>query len=264
LRRGLFEAARDAWPGVELPFAEFVRYLDQLGQADPAPREASDLYLCAACAAGAPNALLSLERAFFPLMRASITRVIGRDGDVEDVLQEIRRRLFVEPHARIKGYRGDGSLSSWLRVVGIHAALDHRRAQSARRNRDRRQRLLEVDAPVERPLLDDIMFEHHLALKCKRELAVAVGGLRSEERELLLRYFVMGSSIDVLGAQYAVNRATIARRIHRHIERIRDHLQLHLAHELGTTSARELSTLFRSLTDLGDFSATTLLRPPAD
>ena len=63
-------------------------------------------------------------------VRASVTRLIGIGPDREDVTQEV----FLQLYRALPKFRGEARLSTFLRRITMHVALDHVR----RRYRDRR------------------------------------------------------------------------------------------------------------------------------
>ena len=55
-------------------------------------------------------------------------RVIGSAADAADVTQEV----FLQISDRIKGFRGDASLTSWVYRITVNCAIDARRRQARR------------------------------------------------------------------------------------------------------------------------------------
>ncbi len=68
-----------------------------------------------------------------PLLRGAIRRVLsaqGEDAACGDVLQEVFLKLCDQDARVLRSYRPTRArLSSWLAVIGVHAALDHLRRQ---------------------------------------------------------------------------------------------------------------------------------------
>ncbi|MEY2936230.1 MAG: hypothetical protein RL033_6979, partial [Pseudomonadota bacterium] len=114
-------------------FSAYAQSLELSGAAVAA--HAVDLYLCAGCADGQPSAYQALEAAHFPALTAALWRLLGDRATVQEVLQDLRIRLFVGDPPRITTYRGSGSLSAWLRKVAVHSALDCLRASNVQRGR---------------------------------------------------------------------------------------------------------------------------------
>lgn len=244
-RRQAFDAAQRDWPSVQLEFDSFCRHLDSLGHDEALPDEAASLFLCAACAERIPAAVAALENLFFPMMGQAVRRIM-HDDLVDDVLQDVRRRLFAESPPRIASYRGDAPLGTWLRVVAVHVALDYRRARAAREQRARELPTWHgslADAGEASRSPDELMFERGSVGLLERELYAAVRKLGGEERRLLHLHLVQGMSIDVLAQMYAVDRSTVARRVRRHLDGISGAVLQSLTAELGPLRRDELSTL---------------------
>lgn len=239
-----YAAGRSIWGDLALGYPQFVEHTRGLERAAMAAH-AADLYLCAACAAGHPRAYQTIEALHFPALSGVLQRLLGDPGSVQEVLQELRIRLFVGPAPRIASYRGSGSLFAWLRTIAIHAAHDQLRASSVQRGRLRRLSLAQRElgashlSPGER-LLDGQPREQLIERAC----SAAIASLQREQAQLLRHYFVSGLSIDELSPLYAVHRATIARRIRRAIEHIRAFARRELKARLQL-SAEELDELVR-------------------
>ena len=71
-------------------------------------------------------------REIFRIYRADVTRLlhrmVGRSGELEDLLQEV----FVQVHRSIKSFRAESRLSTWIYRVAVNVALMHRRAAKSR------------------------------------------------------------------------------------------------------------------------------------
>jgi RNA polymerase sigma-70 factor (ECF subfamily) len=186
---------------------------------------AVDLYLCAACVAGQPLAFQTLEELHFPAVTAVFWQQLGDRATVQELLQELRIRLFVGASPRIATYRGRGPLAAWLRTIALHAAQDHLRASNVQRGH-----LLQLSCaqqeregsghaqPSER---ESLLFGQRRERIVERACSAAMAGLERGQRQLLHHHFVAGLSIDELSPMYSVHRATIARRIQRVIEHLR-------------------------------------------
>jgi RNA polymerase sigma-70 factor, ECF subfamily len=260
LRRRAFEAARQVWPGLTLAFQRFCDHLDGLGHTQDLPVETSALYLCAACADRQPAAWKALEEAYFPALAHSVRRFVSDADLVDDVLQDVRRRLIVDSPPKIASYRGHGALAGWLRIVAVHVALDQRRARGAIQ---RRKLELEAWSAIVRDqrqdaLLEPELFEQRCVQILERGLSGAVLKLAAAERNLLHLYLVHGLSIDVLGRMYDVHRATVARRIRRYLDRIGSELLSQLTAEIGQFSREDLAGVVRFWYRYSSFSMARL------
>jgi len=246
-----FDEARSAWPEFRLTAEQFDHHLENAGCLRVRPTHATSLYLCAGCTLGVPPALRALDRVHLrPLGHAIERRLRDRDR-VDDVLQEVRRRLLVGPAPKIATYRGVGSLGGWLRVIANNAALDNRRNLNVSR---RRSALLNDDPTftAEQTLgapaaPDEAVFRARCESICEQALRKAIFTLRREQRHLLRLYFVAGASIDTLGQLYDIDRSTAARRIQRSLSQIREQTQALLAAHFGGTCTGDIEELLSSL-----------------
>ncbi len=249
-RHSSFDKARLSWPGVHLSCGQFQQHLQSVGYIDDDSADLSALYLCAGCALGLRSACWALERRYFPSLRGTIGRLVRELDGTDDVMQEVRYRLLVGPSPKIATYRGSGPLSAWLRAIAVHAALDHRRARAASRQRWKGL-CRELDCYVSRHTAascpEETAFKGQCSGACQEVLRVAISSLDGEERQLLRYRFVSGFNIDMIGQVYAINRATAARRIHRSVKRIRQRARAELSAHFGRQNREELNDLVNTL-----------------
>lgn len=67
--------------------------------------------------------------------------LLGSRADAEDVAQEVFLRAFVS----LDGYRGEGALQAWLRIIATRLAYNHRRDANTQRSKVDR---LDIDSYV--------------------------------------------------------------------------------------------------------------------
>ena len=81
---------------------------------------------------GAPGkaAQVTIETHLIPRVRRALTR-LSDEALREDVIQELRVRMFAETPSLLEGYQGQGPLASYLIVIAMRAAF-HRRKQANR------------------------------------------------------------------------------------------------------------------------------------
>jgi RNA polymerase sigma-70 factor (ECF subfamily) len=171
-----------------------------------------------------------------------------RDAQPDEVRQRVRERLFVGA-SKIGDYSGRGALASWLQVVTLRIAIDA----------GREQQKLPIAESTE---LDDLrlagtdpelkLIKERYRDPFKQALRVALGGLTSEQRNLLKLHFVEGVTLDKLAALFHVHRATIARRIAQARDEVFEAVRIRLQAELGIdrTEFEELLSLLRSRLEL--------------
>jgi len=241
-----FASARSAWPSIALAYEQFYEYVTR-GQASiSVPAYPADVYLCTACVNGQPAAYRFLEAKYFPPLESAILHVVGARPAVDDVLQEVRARLFVGRAPKLATYRGTGSLAGWLRRVAVRASQDYRREASAQRGRLRRffhEECANARAQTEPPPPPEHAFGHHPPLTCEQAWRRALTSLAPQERQLLYHYFMLGLSIDALSPIYDAHRSTIARRIDRIVTRLRRQVHKTLTPHYRDLSANDLDAL---------------------
>lgn len=211
------ELAETTWSSVHQPREPFVAYLAARLPACPtAPAIAagldelavSDLYLCAACAAGDAAAIAAFDRAFGGEIERAVART-DRSGDLaDDVRQMVHEKLFVADAGAARGiesYQGRGPLGRWLWVLATREALMWRR-------RHRREIPLQdghlgiAEGDIE---LDYLKREYRAEFRIA--FAEAMTELPSKQRNLLYYHFVRRLNIDQIGALYRVHRVTAFR-----------------------------------------------------
>jgi RNA polymerase sigma-70 factor (ECF subfamily) len=259
-------AARREWPGLELDPEEFVIYLaERTGTADATALRAlhaSDLYLCCGCALGDAHALRAFEERLVPEAAAALGRA-GIAAELRDeVLQQLRMRLFVpegEGRARILGYSGRGALVGWLRVAVVRIALNLQKSQRRYVPVEPDDELLHVLPAAPDP--EFLFLQSAYRAPCRAALREAVAALPELERTLLCLQFIDGLGIDQIGALYKVSRATAARwLVHARGSLLRE-TQRRLAAHLKI-SAEEATRLIREVQSQLLSTLSGLLVPP--
>jgi RNA polymerase sigma-70 factor (ECF subfamily) len=212
----LVQAARVAWPALEVEPVEFLGYVVERLPSDAdlaaalASLHAPDLYLAYACARGDEQALAILEHHFLSEVGSYLSRGDALSDFTQEVKQVLRHRLLVAPHGvlpKIGSYTGRGSLKTWLRIAMTRTAIDLRRRAAPTAPAD--------DAlPAPRASANDpelaYLKEHY-----RRELGHAMRATLAllsdrESNVLWLRYY-QGMSAEAIGATYHVSARTVQR-----------------------------------------------------
>jgi RNA polymerase sigma-70 factor (ECF subfamily) len=262
--RRLFEAARRAWPALDLPPEVFVRRLAERGAAGPlAAVRGDELYLACACTVRLPGAVEAFDRAHLGPVEMYLARLRPSAAFVDDVRQALREKLFVGKVGvapKIGEYDGRAALSSWLRVITVRVAIDLQRASK--------------DAPAPDDRDDDerdqppaFVTDPEMRLVRQRYRGVfgdaireAVEALADGHREILRLHFVEGLTLDQLAASQGVHRATVARRVKAAREAVQEDARRRLEARLGTRHA-ELDSLAGVMLSQIDLSLQRLLLP---
>lgn len=109
--RSAYDAARRAWPGVELSFQAFLAHATDVGgDARGAVEHPDELFLACACGAGDAKAHAILETQYLTAARAALLRMDQRPEFIDDVMQDLRTKLLLGEIPRIRRYGGRGPL----------------------------------------------------------------------------------------------------------------------------------------------------------
>jgi RNA polymerase sigma-70 factor (ECF subfamily) len=239
----LLQAARAAWPSIELDDAVFVAHLaarwpesatlaEWLSQA-----HASDLYLTCACGRGSAAALAAFDRAHLVSVADYLARSRPDASFVEDVRQALREKLFVAPAHKIEEYSGRGSLGGWTRALAVRTAIDLRRRRGERLPELRDHKPAAIDPEL------GYLAEHYRG-EVEAAFRHALSLLDREQRTLLRMHFVDEVTLDELARLRKVHRATIARHLAAARRAILDETRNHLRERFSLTS-EELNSLVK-------------------
>lgn len=219
--RALLDAARAAWPALDLPAATFLGHLAERlpisGNVDAALAaiQAAELYLACACAAGEPRAIEDLER---EVLEAAVSMTfVARSWEGfsrEELHQQLRQHLLVPGASsgpKILDYSGRGPLLRWARAVTERLAIKLYHEQ-------RRHPVVQADEQDRGPLgaLELVDPELRLLKADSREalreaLRASLKALPAERRRLLRLHYVDGVSLEYLSTIFHAHRSSISR-----------------------------------------------------
>ncbi|HTV23712.1 MAG TPA: sigma-70 family RNA polymerase sigma factor [Polyangiaceae bacterium] len=248
-RRRAHVAARARWPGIEVTLEQFVAHLESLGWVRELPKQTDELYLCCACHLDIREACRRLDAEYTPALEASLARQCRRRDFIDEILQQMRERLFVGPERKIASYRGDGPLSAWLRRVTWHLALDlYRKEKQERRFVAASAR--EAVASANARAAGDSRASHpsddrHLG-QLERAILASMAQLSGEDRRLLHSHYVLGLSVDEIALCLHRDRSNIYRRLSQIRDRIKRWSMASARKETGLRDRDELDGLFQA------------------
>lgn len=217
-RRAIHEAwalGRQTWPRVVLEREPFVRHCERVLGDAPASAWAAhgaELYLCCACAAGDATAQAVLSAAYLGRLERQLLESNDDAELVQETLQALRIKLLVGADAKIGRFAARGPLGHWLRAAAKRTLLDVVRARRAQRQAER---AVPVEVSYHEPDLVGAIGQSRYAPAFLEALRDAIGQLDEQDRLLLERAILEGSTIDVLGNIYAIHRSTASRRLRR-------------------------------------------------
>ncbi|MGE0867247.1 MAG: sigma-70 family RNA polymerase sigma factor [Kofleriaceae bacterium] len=209
------ERGRAAWPQLAVDdetytraVAAAIRDTDAVAAAIDT-LHAEDLYLAQACTSGAPAALAAFGSLCDNALKTSLRQMGLADDAVDELVQEVRSKLFVGVNgpAKIVTYSGRAALRSWTRTIATRAAVDRIRTRAPASEDD--EVLQFVPDTADDPELAHFRQTYHAEFKAAFEEALATLDVR--ERNLLRHYFVDQLTVEEIGALYSVHKATASR-----------------------------------------------------
>jgi RNA polymerase sigma-70 factor (ECF subfamily) len=96
--------------------------------APDAPGGAADRALLARCRAGDLTAFDAIYRQHAGRLYNVVARMVGRQGEAEDLLQEV----FLTAFRKLESFRGDSALGTWLYRLATNVCLDYLRSRAGR------------------------------------------------------------------------------------------------------------------------------------
>lgn len=256
------ERARERYPNVAVDDLAYARHLGGRFAPDEPVLEtlatvnAADLYLARACADGDSNAIAIFEDE--NMRRAE--GAVGKKGVSRDVIEEakqnVRERMLVgaESDPRILDYNGRGDLKNWLRVAVVREAVYL--AKKADREGPLTYELFTFADPAADPEIG--YFKARYRAEYKQSFEAAITQLEARERSLLRQQYVLGLTVDQIGAIYQVHRATAARWVQSAREELLSKARLELAKRTGL-SRTELEGIVRMIESQLNVSLNRLL-----
>jgi len=209
------EEGRRAWPSFVVTDDAFVRHAAKHhgpGDLEPAIEAllGADLYLAVACIEGNAAALAALDATALRPAAAEAVRTY-RALEAAELEQVVREKVLVGragEESKLASYAGRAPLSSWLRVVAVHAAVSMTRRLKPN---DTLDEATEVLASVVAGDIELAHLEVTYAAQFKASFHEALARLDERERTLLRMHVLDHVGIDDLCKLHNVHRATAAR-----------------------------------------------------
>jgi len=253
------QAARAAWPTLEVPDEAFARFLRmrEIDLRAVTSATIQDLYLACACATGVPGAL----SAFAARHRGAIAAVARSFDDspafADEIEQRMNEALFVDrpgTPGRIARYRGQGPLAGFVTTSVRRIAM----RLSASGVRFQGEDAL-VRQFAEMPDQEALLLKARYRETFNRALPIALRQLPRRDRLILRLNLVDRVSTTKLAVMYGVNQSTVSRWIERSAKTIFLAVKELICDELevDTAELRSLLALVRSQIEL-TFSQSTM------
>lgn len=161
---------------------------------------AADELLVVALIARRPEAPRALLVRFSPMVRGILRRFLGRDGGIEDSIQEV----FLQVFRTLPTLREPKALRAFVMAIATHTAM--RQASRARA----RDWSIGSDDLDERGATVDVAAQHALM-----RLDAVLSGIRPCDRTAFLLRFVEGMCVDEIADAVRASPATVQRRYKR-------------------------------------------------
>jgi RNA polymerase sigma-70 factor, ECF subfamily len=260
----LYARGLAAWPEVDLSKERFLAELARrLGdQRDDPSTIASlhhDVYLAIAAAAGDEAAAGACERACATEVELAASRLRATQTQADDIRGELRRLLFTEDEARpaaITTFTGRGDLRGYARVIVARALV--RRMQRDRREVAVDDEVLEAFTPTLAPEI--ALLRERYRPEVDAAFRTALAELPARSRALLRYHLIDGWSIDQIGTQYGVHRATAARWLTAARDDLGARMRADLARRLEITES-QVDSIVELVTSRIELSLDRLLAP---
>lgn len=167
--------------------------------------------------AGDPAAFNEVVAAYRRRIFGTISRLIGRPEDVEDVAQEAFLRLYFS----LDQLRSPEVFEPWLYRLTVNAALDYLRKRKKRRLESRVADLSEIQVTMaDAAAGTHIQFEEHQRSRIREMVDSLLSGVSEEDRLLLTLKEVEGLTLKELEKVYHVNENALKVRLFRARQRV--------------------------------------------
>ena len=136
-----------------------------------------------------------------PYVGALVLRLIGRPGDVDDVVQDV----FIQAHRQLSRLRDPAAVRPWLRRIVV------RRARRWLRKRWVQRRLRELDVSAQIDLVDGAASPEERAEIAR--VYRALDRLPRDERLAWVLRFVEGETLESMADLLGCSQSTVQRRL---------------------------------------------------
>ena len=246
-----WERAKARWP--TLQFSE-ARFEEASKDRELEGERAAEFLIAILCGEGDENALRLFERHFVSAIPAMLGSMNLTPDQVDEVLQEVRRKLLVAgpdgSPPKIGTYAGRGSLFGLLKVTATRTAISMLRKKAP-------GTLNEHEHPDSPPEFGFLRPGQQAAFSAAFEKSIRA--LSSKQRNLLRLRFLSKVDLSALAAMYDVDRSTIVRQLKRARDAIENATRTNLKNALSLQTV-ELDDMMSSLQGQMDVSVERMLQ----
>lgn len=180
----------------------------------PVGREGDDeTGLMRRIAQGDGDALAALVAIYEQRVRRLAFRLMGWNGDVDDVVQEV----FLAVLEKAGGFRGDASAWTWITAITLNRCRTYRRRRAVR---ERIASVLRFGPPSHGQRAGQRMFDDETAAQVRE----AVARLPGRDREVVVLHYLEHKPPAQIAALLGVSQNAVEVRLHRARARLKSRL----------------------------------------
>ena len=174
---------------------------------------AADADLARRIARGEDGAFEQLVTLYQPRVAQLAYRLMGWEGEVEDVVQDV----FLAAFRNAAGFRRSSTLNTWLTAITLNRCRSHHRRQQVRRKIHGFWRQPSRSGPPsDRPIMQD---------ELAGQVRTAVAALPLRDREVIVLHYLEHKSAVQISELIGGSRNAIEVRLHRARARLREALR---------------------------------------
>src|SRR5947207_1434504 len=166
--------------------------------------------------AGDERALSELADTYGTKVYQLAFRYLHNKEDAEEITQDVLYKVY----RKVRDFRGDSALSSWIYRITFNAAMSRLRTTSYQRARDEERQAIEQDelgTPTNHDVADwsDMADERVLRSQLRRRVFRAILSLPAIYRAPVMLRDIQGMSTEEASAMLRVKDQTLKSRLHR-------------------------------------------------
>ncbi len=175
---------------------------------------------------GEPNAFEELIRPYHRHLYLCVLRIVRRDSEAEDVLQEALWQIY----RSLPTYRSVG-FKTWITRIAVNKAIDWNRKQRRLVERETTGSPEEAEMNLDRTQHDQSVEEELLRKEKKADIAAVLEELPDKYRSVLYRYYIENQSYQEIAEAESLPVNTVAARLHRAKRLFRTRWEERIRHE---------------------------------
>lgn len=181
----------------------------------PTTRDDRERLLCRRIAQGKPGAFDELVRGHHDDVAQLVYRLLAWDSEAEEVVQEV----FLAAWRALPRFRGEASVSTWLRRIAVNKCRARKRRWKVRNRWWWHARLSHTE-PLQQSTLDAALDDERL-----EQVRSAVRALPHRDREVIVLHYLEQKDVDRVATELGLRRNTVEVRLHRARARLKPLLE---------------------------------------